>query len=503
MRYVVADTMQESCVACHNSHPDSLKTDWAVGDVRGGLEVVVPVDAAEAGLNNGSILIMAVVAGGLTLMAGLIWLILRQTVLGPIDLLNDAVAKVSEGDMNARVALSGRYDELSDLATNVNTMLDATAETLTSSQTKSAQLQESIFELLSEVEDVAEGDLTVQAVVPEGELGPVADSFNFMIAQLRAVIDDVQEATLQVSSSANEIQTTAEHLTLGSDSQASQILDTTAAIDEMSVSIQQVSENAALSATVGAEARENATQGADAVKNTIEGMERIRTQVQDTTKRIRRLGESSQRIGEIVELIDDIADRTSILALNAAIEADLAGDAGVSFAVVAEEVESLADRATQATQQITILIRNIQSEINEAITAMETTSQEAATGSELASGAGKRLQEIEVVSDRLSELINSISLSAKQQARGSETIARSMNEIAEVTQQTASGTKEATASIGNLAILADELRASVSAFKLTDEMVVDEESELAFDAESDDDADFSTEDMFDFDDDLS
>lgn len=356
-------------------------------------------------------------------------------------------------------------DELGQLANRFNSLLDNILNLIQSDEEKQS-VQQSIMKLLDEVGTVAEGDLTVEAEVTASMTGAIADSFNFMIEQLRNIISDVQEATLQVSSSANQIQTTAEHLSLGSETQAAQIIDTSAAIDEMTISIQQVSENAVMSATVGEQARSNAQEGAQAVRDTIRGMNRIRSQVEDTTKRIRRLNDSSNRIGEIVELIDDIADRTSILALNASIQAELAGDAGRSFGVVAEEVERLAVRSTQATQQISVLIRNIQSEITEVIGAMESTNQEVGAGSSLANEAGDRLQEIEIVSERLSELIQSISLASKQQARGSETIARSMNDIANVTQQTAAGTKEATVSIGNLARLADELRASVSTFKL-------------------------------------
>jgi twitching motility protein PilJ len=195
-------------------------------------------------------------------------------------------------------------------------------------------------------------------------------------------------------------------------------------------------------------------------------MQRMRTQVQETAKRIKRLGERSQEIGDIVQLIGDIADRTSILALNAAIQAARAGEAGRAFTVVAEEVERLADRAANATRQIANLVHTIQSETNEAVLAMEGNTQEVVQGSQLADQAGQALGEIESVSAQLAELIQSISMAASQQARGSENLSKAMGEISEVTQQTAAGTQQAALSIGNLAALADELRASVSTFKL-------------------------------------
>jgi twitching motility protein PilJ len=368
------------------------------------------------------------------------------------------------GNYGARAEVT-TGDELGTLSTSLNAMLDNTLALIQTREERDV-MQASIMKLLDEVSGVAEGDLTVEAEVTADITGAIADSFNFMTSQLRDIIGGVHEATLQVSSSANEIQTTAEHLAQGSEAQAGQIADTAAAVEEMAVSIQQVSENATLSATVGEQALANAQQGAKAVQDTVEEMNRIRDQVQETGKRIKRLGESSQEIGEIVQLIGDIADRTSILALNASIQAAMAGEAGRGFAVVAEEVERLAERSTEATKQITTLIRTIQNETNEAAAAMEATTQEVVAGSQLAEQAGQALAEIESVSNRLAELIQSISLAAKQQARGSETLATSMDEIAEVTQQTAAGTKQAAVSINSLAFLADELRASVSAFKL-------------------------------------
>jgi len=397
------------------------------------------------------------IAGGAAF--GLSRFLTRQ--LGRISELFNAIGI---GDFDARVEVTSG-DELGQMAASLNTMLDNTL-ILVQTQEERDALQASIQKLLEEVSDVAEGDLTVEAEVTTDATGAIADSFNVMIAQLRTVISQVQDATLQVSSSANQIQTTAEHLSQGSETQASQIIDTSAAIDEMAVSIQQVSENAVVSATVAEQAITNARQGAQAVQDTIDGMNRIRDQVQETAKRIKRLGESSQEIGEIIQLIRGIAKRTNLLALNASLEAAMAGDAGRGFAVVAEDVKRLAERSTTATRQIAELIATIQNTTNEAVAAMEESTQEVVRGSEVANQAGRALTEIESVSNRLAELIQSISLAAKQQARGSEAVVHSMGEIAEVTQQTAAGTKEAAISINNLAALADELRGSLSTFKL-------------------------------------
>ncbi len=387
-----------------------------------------------------------------------------DSILTQIDGLTELFSEIGIGNFDARAEIQSD-DPLGQLTANLNAMLDNTLSLIQTQDERDA-LQSAILKLLEEVSGVAEGDLTVEAEVTEDATGAIADSFNFMIEQLREVISRVQDATLQVSSSANEIQTTAESLSQGSETQATQIINTSAAVDEMSISIQQVSENASISASVAEQALANARQGSQAVQNTIEGMDRIRDQVQETSKRIKRLGESSQEIGEIVQLISDIADRTSILALNASIQAAMAGEAGRGFAVVAEEVERLAERSNDATEQIANLVKTIQSETNETVAAMEESTQEVVKGSELANQAGQALTEIESVSNRLAELSQSISSAATQQAQGSEAVAQSMNDIAEVTQQTAVGTKEAALSINNLTVLADDLRGSVSAFKL-------------------------------------
>jgi methyl-accepting chemotaxis protein len=429
---------------------------WAVIAEMDAQEVrrpVVRIAAITGGIVVGAAVLVVVVA-----------LILSGSLTDQVNRIMNLFSSIGIGDFDARTEVVTQ-DELGTMASSLNAMLDNTL-TLIQTREERDSMEQSIMKLLEEVSEVAEGDLTQEAEVTADMTGAIADAFNYMIYQLREIISNVQDATLAVSSSAGEVRVTAENLAQGSEQQAKQISDASSAIGEMSISIQQVSENASRSAAVAEHALDNARRGAEAVQNTTQGMSRIREQVQETSKRIKRLGERSQEIGEIVTLIDDIADRTSILALNASIQAAMAGEAGRGFAVVAEEVERLAERSTEATQQIAALIRTIQSETNEVVTAMESTTQEVVTGSSLATEAGQALTEIQEVSDQLAELIQSISMASKQQARGSEELAGSMSSIANVTQQTAIGTQQAAVSISNLAGLADNLRASVSAFRL-------------------------------------
>lgn len=402
-----------------------------------------------------------IVAAGLVALAGYF---LTRSLTQQANHLMNTFAMIGIGDFKARASVT-TSDELGNVAFSLNAMLDNLTSLMQSREERDA-IQANISKLLEEVSGVAEGDLTHEADVTAEVTGAIADSFNYMIEQLRKIIGSVQDVTLQVSQAATDIHSQAEDLARGSETQSLQIVNTSAAIDDMVQSIQQVSENAVLSSTVAQQARASAGLGSQSVQNTIEGMNRIRDQVQETAKRIKRLGESSQEIGQIIQLIEDIADRTSILALNASIQAAMAGEAGRGFAVVAEEVERLAIRSTDATKKIAGLVKTIQSETNEAVAAMEKNINEVVDGSKLANQAGQALTEIEAVSNRLAEIIESISQNSRQQARSSEALAKSMNEISQITQLTASGNKQAALAVSGLASLADELRSSVSTFRM-------------------------------------
>ncbi len=380
-----------------------------------------------------------------------------------ISELQQVLTSTLAGDLDARAkVITG--DESGTLARVLNEALDSALKTI--QQRQRELLAGSVQTLTEMVSRVAAGDLTVELTVNDDSTRSIAESMNDMLSRIRQIVSHVKAATLQVSLSADEIQSATENLSQDNEAQVAQILAMSSAIEDMAASIQQVAGNIQQSAEVAGKAREVASQGSKSVQNTIEGMERIRDQVQDTAKRIKRLGESSQQVGEIVQLISDISDRTSILALNASIQAAMAGEAGQGFAVVAEEVERLAERSNNATKQIATLIKAIQRDTSEAIAAMEENTREVVSGSNLAIQAGDSLAEIDSVANLLDELITNISQSTEQQARGADALSRSMSEICDVTQQTAGGTREAAVSVSNLAMLADRLRASVCTFTL-------------------------------------
>ena len=326
--------------------------------------------------------------------------------------------------------------------------------------------QRAILRLLDEMANLADGDLTVHATVTEEITGAIADSVNFTIDALRTLVTTINNTAEEVSHSTEKTQHTANELAQASNQQAREIASVSASVTDMAESMISVSKEADNSADVAAKSMEIAQKGAQVVRNTIGSMENIRETIQETSKRIKRLGESSQQIGDIVGLITEIADQTNILALNAAIQASTAGDAGRGFAVVADEVQRLAERAGNATKQIEGLVNTIQADTNEAVKSMEISTAGVVSGASMAEDAGEALKEIEEVSTELSNLIKGISESTRMQSKVALSVSDSMNVIQEITLQTSEGTEETSNSLIALNELSNELGRSVSGFKL-------------------------------------
>ena len=326
--------------------------------------------------------------------------------------------------------------------------------------------QQAILLLLDEMTNLAEGDLTVHTTVTEDITGAIADSVNYSIDALRNLVTTINRTAVQVSHAAVQTQDITRQLTDSSQIQSREISNATSAITEMATSIQHVSKNANTSAEVAQKSVDIAHKGAQTVSRTIDGMDTIREQIQETSKRIKRLGESSQEIGNMVGLIDEIADQTNILALNAAIQASSAGEAGRGFAVVADEVQRLAERAGNATKQIEALVKTIQGDINEAVNSMEQSTANVVNGARLAEDAGEALTEIETVSANLSGLIQNISTAATKQSQASTNVTTTMNVIQEITVQTSTSATKTANSVSELTVLSNGLKKSVAGFKL-------------------------------------
>jgi twitching motility protein PilJ len=346
------------------------------------------------------------------------------------------------------------------------------------SQLQAAELQEreaqrvndanqaAILRLMNELQSVAEGDLTQEATVTEDITGAIADSVNYTVEELRALVGNVQRTATQVAQTTSMVETTSTELLATSTEQLREIRETGQSVLDMATRINNVSNQAQESANVARQSLQAAEQGLSAVQNAIGGMNSIRDQIQETSKRIKRLGESSQEIGEITELISDITEQTNVLALNAAIQAASAGEAGRGFSVVAEEVQRLAERSGDATRQIAALVKTIQTDTQDAVAAMEKSTQGVVEGAKLSDNAGTALTEIDRVSRRLADLIEQISQAASAEATSANVVAGNIQHIFAVTEQTGEGTRSTATQVRELAQMAEELRQSVARFKI-------------------------------------
>lgn len=328
------------------------------------------------------------------------------------------------------------------------------------------QNQDAILRLMNELGDLADGDLTVTATVSEDITGAIADSINYTVEELRVLVGRINDAAGRVTQATEIAQQTSAELLAAAERQSVEIQDAGRSVLAMASSMTEVSGSANLSAQVARQSLAAAGKGTVAVQDSIKGMNEIREQIQETSKRIKRLGESSQEIGEIVELISDITEQTNVLALNAAIQAASAGDAGRGFTVVAEEVQRLAERSGEATKQIAAIVKTIQTDTQGAVSAMEESTRGVVEGAKLSDAAGQALAEIGEVSQNLAQLIVSISDATRTQADSATSVAGKMQDILRVTEQTTAGTQKTAIAVGELAGLATELKGSVAGFKV-------------------------------------
>ncbi len=326
--------------------------------------------------------------------------------------------------------------------------------------------QSAILRLMNELQSVAEGDLTQQATVTEDITGAIADTVNYAVEELRLLVDNVHNTAARVLGTTEQVENASTDLLAASTAQLHEIRETGQSVLAMAQRINGVSAQAQESALVARHSRQAAASGLQAVQKTIDGMNTIRDQIQDTSKRIKRLGESSQEIGEITELISDITEQTNVLALNAAIQAASAGEAGRGFSVVAEEVQRLAERSADATNQIAALVKAIQTDTQDAVSAMERSTQGVVEGARLSDNAGTALSEIDSVSRNLAELIERISQAASGEANSANVVASSIQHIFAVTEQTGEGTRTTAAQVRELSQIAQELQQSVARFKI-------------------------------------
>jgi twitching motility protein PilJ len=416
--------------------------------------------------NTASLVMKIVLAVGIVsiLLGVFIAIRLSRGLTNQVNHIMGLLDEIGMGNFQARTVVVSN-DELGVMATTLNAMLD-NITALIQSQEERDTIQESIMKLLEEISALSDGDFTARAEVTEDMTGAIADSFNAMADQFSDIIRQVKLATESVGTTSEDVTRQTMGLAEKNIEQVKGVTAAVEAIEEMVESIREVADNALQSASVSKRSRLNAQEGALAVNETSKAMVEIREQINETARSIKRLGESSLEIGNIVQIIDDIADRTSILALNASIQAAMAGDAGHGFAVVADEVQRLADSSSNSTKQIELLIKSIQTEIKDVTNRIDESIGKVVQGTKLADGAHEKLQEIEDVSNQLAQLIEAITSATTSQVKMSETISRTMESVGEVSRESSLSSQDTATSMNILSRTARDLRSAVEVFKI-------------------------------------
>ena len=391
--------------------------------------------------------------------------VLGNRIVRPVEDVAEYTRRFAAGDVRASVQLDAE-DEFSLIVENFRRAAQKVTTSVAATPEVQGTLQRSINQFLTVISQVARGDLTLRAKATNDTLGNVAEALNSMLDNFTQVLERASKAASDVSTSANEILVASEQMASGATQQDQEITNTSSAVEELTVSMKQVSNNAEASAEAARRALEAAEQGNRSVRDTLEGMQRIRASVQATAKKIKSLGDRSLEISEIINVINDITEQTNLLALNAAIEAARAGEAGRGFAVVADEVRKLAEHSRSATKDIAALIKAIQAETSEAVVVMEEGTKEVEVGARLADQAGKALEAISTVVRQSAELVQEISLASKQQVRGTEGLANAMQIISNITRQTSQGARQTTRTVEHMVKLSEQLNGVLSQFRI-------------------------------------
>jgi methyl-accepting chemotaxis protein len=405
-----------------------------------------------------------VAGGGTLLLLAVITMWAAARTIAPVKDLMRIAEALGRGDLSKKAHVK-RGDELGQLGETFNQTIDR-LQGLIQTESDRDKMQHQVMDLLSVVSTAAEGDLTIKAEVTADALGSVADAFNLMLAGLTNLVTQASNVASEIQRSTSEILHSSERMRAGAEQQADQIRTASDAVNTMSDTTQHMAENAEAATQTSLKATQAAVKGGAAVTETIKGMQRIRASVQSTGKKIKGLGERSLEIGAIIEVINEIATQTNLLALNAAIEAARAGEQGKGFAVVADEVRKLAERAARATKDITGLIKGIQVETSEAVTVMEEGTREVEEGTKLADQAGAALREIEQIVKQTAGLVTDITRAAGDQVKMTESVVGSMDNILKQTQETMHGVQDTVSTIGKLADLSKRLTDAIGRFKL-------------------------------------
>jgi twitching motility protein PilJ len=438
----------------------------SLGTVRVGMDrTIIDTAAARSGW------FLFAVFAGVAAVAGLAGVVFARRLTRPIAQIVRVAERVGRGDLSETVKVKAR-DEIGQLALTFNdTVVRLRSQVMTETERddekrKREELQRNIQTFLDTVMEIAQGDLSRRGQVTPDVLGNVVDSINVMVEEIAALLADVRHAALRVAANANDMIGATDQMANGAQAQAREITTVSGGMEGMSRSVREVARTAEAAAGAARRTLEAARQGQGAVHDSLAGMQRIRGEVQIISKKIKGLGDRSLEISAIVNLIEELASHTNLLALNAAIEAAGAGEAGLRFGVVADEIRKLAERAAKATKDVAALIRTVQTETQEAVSAMEEGTREVEAGYEVTIRAEEHLKEIAGTSTTSAELAQGISRTSAQQADGVEGVAKAMHSIAQVAVNTEQAVLQTRKTVEDLVKLADELTRSLSRFKL-------------------------------------
>ncbi len=438
------------------------------GGTLGTVHVGLNMTLIKSNIKNLLLYIMVVGLVALIVLS-FVTLVVSTIIIAPVMDLTRVAEALGHGDLSKKAVIK-TGDELGELGETLNRTIDR-LQGLIQTESDRDKMQHQVMDLLSVVSTAAEGDLTVKAEVTADALGSVSDAFNLMITGLTTLVTQASNVATEIQRSTGDILQSANRMRSGAEQQASQIRNASEAVNAMSLMTQRMAESADAATQTSVKATQAAVKGGAAVTETIKGMQRIRATVQSTGKKIKGLGERSLEIGAIIEVINEIATQTNLLALNAAIEAARAGEQGKGFAVVADEVRKLAERAARATKDITGLIKGIQVETSEAVTVMEEGTREVEEGTKLADQAGAALREIEQIVKQTATLMTNITRSAADQVKSTESVVHTMDNISQLTQETTNGVQDTVATISSLADLTKRLNDAIGRFKIEKEQL--------------------------------
>ncbi|OUR88653.1 hypothetical protein A9Q81_23205 [Gammaproteobacteria bacterium 42_54_T18] len=390
---------------------------------------------------------------------------IRHSITNPVTKIAETVKSIANGDYDARTDLKGS-DELSTLSSALDNLLDDKVKTLVETEKENDILNNSIIRLLEATSQLSDKDLTVTVPVSEDITGPVADAMNLVSFETAKVLGEIHHIAENVEKNASNVKVQGDKVTLVAEEERSMVQTTIDRLENASKTMNAIAKLCMNCNEMAENASESTDEAFDAVTSTASGMDEIRETISETEKRIKRLGERSQEISGIVDLINNIAERTHILALNASMHAAAAGEAGRGFAVVADEVQRLAESSRNATSQIAALVSNIQNETSETMETMNQTISQVVEGSDRAEQAGHRMRETQKKTSDLATAVAKIAERSINQAKINERLKSEAHSIQEKTQETDTELQQQSNDTLRLVALSNSLLKSVNTFTL-------------------------------------